>query len=160
MKLTKLFMEFFKSEQAAGIILILCTIISIIVANSPFGKEYLDFWHTKVGFETSSVTLKYSIEHWINDGLMAIFFLLIGLEIERELYIGELSDLKNATLPVFAAIGGMATPALLHFLFNRGLETQAGVGIPVKEVVRMVKPYPLAGMVLEHLNRLLLLRAT
>ena len=130
-KLTKLFIEFFESEKASGVILILCTTISIIIANSYFGKGYLDFWHTKVGFETSSIFLKYSVEHWINDGLMAIFFLLIGLEIERELYIGELSDLKNATLPVFAAIGGMATPAIFHFLFNRGTETQAGVGIPM-----------------------------
>lgn len=130
-KRTKLFVEFFESEKASGIILILCTLISIMIANSHFGKGYLDFWHTKIGFETSSIALNYSIEHWINDGLMAIFFLLIGLEIERELYIGELSDLKNATLPVFAAIGGMATPALLHFLFNRGTETQAGVGIPI-----------------------------
>jgi NhaA family Na+:H+ antiporter len=91
----------------------------------------LDFWHTKVGFETSSIALKYSVEHWVNDGLMAIFFLLIGLEIERELYVGELSNLKNATLPIFAAIGGLATPALLHFLFNQGTATQAGVGIPM-----------------------------
>jgi len=130
-KLTKLFVEFFESEKASGIILIPCTLISIMIANSYFGKGYLDFWHTKIGFETSSIALKYSVEHWINVGLMAIFFLLIGLEIERELYIGELSDLKNATLPVFAAIGGMATPAVLHFLFNRGTETQAGVGIPM-----------------------------
>lgn len=130
-KLTKLFVEFFESEQTSGIILILCTITSIFIANSYFGKGFLDFWHTKVGFEVSGIALKYSIEHWINDGLMAVFFLLIGLEIERELYIGELSDLKNATLPIFAAIGGMATPALLHFLFNRGIETQAGVGIPM-----------------------------
>jgi NhaA family Na+:H+ antiporter len=130
-KLTKLFVEFFESEKASGIILILCTLISITIANSYFGKGYLDFWHTKVGFETGGIALKYSIEHWINDGLMAVFFLLIGLEIERELYIGELSDLKNATLPIFAAIGGMATPALLHFLLNQGTETQAGVGIPM-----------------------------
>lgn len=130
-KLTKLFVEFFESEQASGVILILCTIISITIANSYFGKGYLDFWHTKIGFETSGIALKYSIEHWINDGLMAIFFLLIGLEIERELYIGELSDLKNASLPIFAAVGGMAIPAVLHFLFNRGIETQAGVGIPM-----------------------------
>ncbi len=130
-KLSKLFVEFFQSEQSSGIILILCTITSIIIANSYFGKGYLDFWHTKIGFETSSIALKYSVEHWINDGLMAVFFLLIGLEIERELYIGELSDLKNATLPIFAAIGGMVTPALLHFLFNRGTETQAGVSIPM-----------------------------
>src|SRR5688572_13853930 len=130
-KLTKLFVEFFESEQASGVILILCTITSILIANSYLGGGYLDFWHTKIGFETNAISLKYSIEHWINDGLMAVFFLLIGLEIERELYIGELSDLKNATLPIFAAIGGMVTPALLHFLFNLGAETQAGVGIPM-----------------------------
>jgi len=130
-KLTKLFVEFFESEQASGIILILCTVTSIIIANSYFGKGYSDFWHTKVGFETNGIALKYSLEHWIKDGLMAVFFLLIGLEIEREIYIGELSDLKNATLPIFAAIGGMVTPALLHFLFNWGTETQAGVGIPM-----------------------------
>jgi NhaA family Na+:H+ antiporter len=130
-KLTKLFMEFFESEQVSGIILILCTVTSIIIANSNFGKDYLDFWYTKIGFEIGGIALKYSLEHCINDGLMAIFFLLIGLEIERELYIGELSDLKNSTLPVIAAIGGMATPALLHFLLNRGTETQAGVGIPM-----------------------------
>jgi len=130
-KLTKLFVDFFESEQASGILLLLCTFTSIIIANSYFGKDYSDFWHTKIGFETGGIALKGSVLHWINDGLMAIFFLMIGLEIERELYIGELSDLKNATLPVFAAIGGMVTPALLHFLLNRGSETQAGVGIPM-----------------------------
>lgn len=130
-KLTKPFVEFLESEQASGIILILCTITSIAIANSLFGKDYSDFWHIKIGFEIGGIALKYSVDHWINDGLMAIFFLLIGLEIERELYIGELSDLKNALLPIFAAIGGMATPALLHFLFNLGTETQAGVSIPM-----------------------------
>jgi Na+:H+ antiporter, NhaA family len=129
--LTKLFMEFLKSEQASGIILILCTIASIVIANSDLGKYYSEFWHAKIGFQLGDIALNMKIEQWINDGLMAIFFLLIGLEIERELYIGELSDLKNTTLPVFAAIGGMATPALIHFLFNRGIETQAGVGIPI-----------------------------
>jgi Na+:H+ antiporter, NhaA family len=130
-KLTKLFIEFFESERASGVILILCTVTSIVIANSYFGKGYSDFWYTKIGFEIDGIALRYSVEHWVNDGLMAIFFLLIGLEIERELYIGELSELKNATLPVFAAIGGMATPALLHFLLNRGTESQAGVGIPM-----------------------------
>jgi Na+:H+ antiporter, NhaA family len=130
-KLTKLFIEFFKSNQASGVILILSMATSIVIANSRFGNGYLDFWHTKAGIEIGdTISLRYSLEHWINDGLMAIFFLLIGLEIERELYIGELSDLKNATLPFFAAIGGMVTPALLHFLLNRGTETQAGIGIP------------------------------
>jgi len=130
-KLTKIFAEFFESEKSSGIILILCTIVSIVIANSYFGKNYSDFWHTKIGFEIGGIALKYGIEHWINDGLMAIFFLLIGLEIERELYIGELSDLKNAALPIFAAIGGMVTPALLYFLINQGTETQAGAGIPM-----------------------------
>lgn len=128
---TKLFVEFLESTQVSGIILILCTATSILIANSDFGKGYSDFWSTKVGFEIGGIALKYSVEHWINDGLMAVFFLLIGLEIERELYIGELSDLKNASLPIFAAIGGMATPALLHFLFNRGTGTQGGIGIPM-----------------------------
>lgn len=130
-KLTKLFVDFFESEQASGIVLILCTVTSIVIANSYYGKDYTDILHTKIGFETGGIFLKNSIEHWINDGLMAIFFLMIGLEIERELYIGELSDLKNATLPIFAAVGGMVTPALLHFIFNRGSETQAGIGIPM-----------------------------
>lgn len=130
-KLTKLFLEFFDSEQSSGIVLIFCTMVSILIANSFLGNGYLHFWHKEVGFEIGSLTLKYSIEHWVNDGLMAIFFLLIGLEMERELYIGELSDLKNATLPIFAAVGGMATPSLIHFLFNQGSPTQAGGGIPM-----------------------------
>ena len=131
-KLTKLFVEFFESEQSSGIILILCTVTSIAIANSYFGKGYLDFWHTKVGLEIAdTIALKYSLERWINDGLMAIFFLLIGLEIERELYVGELSNPKNVSLPIIAAIGGMVTPALLHFLLNRGAETTGGAGIPM-----------------------------
>ncbi|MBE7432972.1 MAG: Na+/H+ antiporter NhaA [Anaerolineales bacterium] len=131
MKLTKLFKEFFDSEQASGIVLILCTAASIAAANSFFGSGYYDFWHTKLGFDAGGFVLKQSLEHWINDGLMAIFFLLIGLEIERELYAGELSSLKNASLPLFAAAGGMAFPALIHFLFNRGTIFQDGIGIPM-----------------------------
>jgi NhaA family Na+:H+ antiporter len=129
--LSKLFSEFLRSEQASGFVLILCTIASLGMANSSFGAGYADFWHTKIGFETGSLALKHSIGHWINDGLMAIFFLLIGLEIERELYVGELSDRKNAVLPVFAAVGGMLVPALCHFLLNRGTETQSGIAIPM-----------------------------
>lgn len=130
--LSKGFLEFFKSEEASGIVLILCTIASIAIANSDLGKGYLDFWHTKVGFEIGDTfSLVYSLEHWINDGLMAVFFLLIGLEIERELYLGELASPKSASLPIIAAIGGMATPALLHFLLNRGTDTIGGAGIPM-----------------------------
>lgn len=131
MKLTKLFNEFFESEQASGIVLILCAISAIAIANSSFGHTVLEFWHLKVGFEAGGIFLKQSIEHWINDGLMAIFFLLIGLEIERELYIGELSDRKSASLPIFAAVGGMAVPALVYFLINLGSDSVRGIGIPM-----------------------------
>lgn len=131
MRLTKLFLEFLKSEQASGIVLILCAVASITIANSPFGNGYLGFWHWDAGFEIGEFALKQSIEHWINDGLMAVFFLLIGLEIERELYAGELSSLKKASLPLLAAAGGMAIPASLHYLFNRGTEFQNGIGIPM-----------------------------
>lgn len=129
--LTKLFLEFLNSEQSSGMVLILCTIFSLLIANSSWGVGYLDFWHTKAGLEVGNYALKYSLEHWINDALMAIFFLLIGLEIERELYIGELSDLKNASLPIFAAVGGMAVPALIYLLINRGSSMQNGFGIPM-----------------------------
>jgi len=131
MKLTKLFKEFFENEQASGVILILCAVSAIAIANSSLGQPFLDFWHIKVGFETSGLFLKQSLEHWINDGLMAIFFLLIGLEIERELYAGELSDRKSASLPLMAAIGGMVVPVLIYFLINRGTDTIGGVGIPM-----------------------------
>jgi len=131
MKLTKLFTEFFESEQASGVILILCTIASIAVANSTLGNGYIDFWHAKVGLDFGGIHLKQTIEHWINDGLMAIFFLLIGLEIERELYTGELSSFKNALLPILAAAGGMIIPAAFFFALNRGTITQTGVGIPM-----------------------------
>ncbi len=126
-----MFREFLENKKAGGIILILCTAVSMIIANSSFGDGYIHFWHSVIGFNFGSIDLNYSVEFWINDGLMVIFFLLVGLEIERELYVGELSELKNAMLPVFAAAGGMLVPALLHFSFNAGTDTQSGIGIPM-----------------------------
>ena len=123
MKITKLFRDFFESEKVGGLILIGCTLLSLFLANSNFSENYIHFWHTDIN--------GHSLEHWINDGLMAIFFLLIGLELEREVYIGELSDLKKATLPIFAALGGMIVPALLYLSLNFGTETQSGAGIPM-----------------------------
>jgi NhaA family Na+:H+ antiporter len=122
-KLSKTFNDFFDGEKSSGVLLIICTIVSLIITNSILGENYLKFWHFYVG--------GLSIEHWINDGLMAIFFLLIGLELKRELYVGELSNIKNALLPIFAAIGGVALPALIHFSLNVGTPTQAGIGIPM-----------------------------
>jgi NhaA family Na+:H+ antiporter len=123
MRLTKLFTDFFNSEKAGGFILIGCTIISLLLANSTAGEAYVGFWHTKLG--------NYSLEYWINDGLMVIFFLLIGLELEREIYKGELSNLKTALLPVIGAAGGMLVPAGIYLLFNYGTAGQAGAGIPM-----------------------------
>jgi NhaA family Na+:H+ antiporter len=121
--LSDTFKRFFDSEKTAGILLIACTIVSLLIANSPLGDGYLHLWHAHVA--------GLSIEHWINDGLMAIFFLFVGLELERELYNGELSDLRNALLPIFAAVGGIAVPALIHYALNRGTDTTAGIGIPM-----------------------------
>lgn len=123
MNATKLFREFFESEKAGGIILVACTIISIGLANSGFQGVYLDFWHIEIA--------GHHLSHWINDGLMAIFFLLIGLELEREIYAGELADIKNALLPIAAAIGGMLVPAAIFLTFNWGTPAQPGAGIPM-----------------------------
>jgi NhaA family Na+:H+ antiporter len=130
-KLTNMFLEFFESEKASGIILLMSASVAILIANSPIGKDFLEFWHLKIGFDLGSFHLKQDILHWINDGLMAVFFLLIGLEIEREIYCGELSDFKNASLPIIAAFGGMLIPALIYLVLNQGKTTQNGFGIPM-----------------------------
>jgi len=122
-QLSATFRRFIHSRKAGAVLLILCTLASLVVANSAWGEGYLAFWHQKVA--------GLSIEHWVNDALMAIFFLLIGLELERELYNGELSDLRNAMLPIVAAVGGITVPALIHFMLNGGTATQAGIGIPM-----------------------------
>ncbi len=121
--LTETFTRFIESERAGGVLLVLCTAVSLALANSPLGDSWLGLWHAKLA--------GMSIEHWVNDGLMAIFFLMIGLELEREIYVGELSRLRNALLPIVAAIGGMAVPALMHYALNQGLPTQPGLGIPM-----------------------------
>ncbi len=123
MRATKLFTDFFNSEKAGGFVLVACTILSLTVANSTFGADYHHFWQTQLQ--------GHSFEHWINDGIMAIFFLLIGLELEREIYIGELSKIKDALLPIFGALGGMFVPAGIFLLFNYGTATQSGAGIPM-----------------------------
>ena len=130
-KVTHLFKEFLSNEQSSGIVLIIATIISLLIANSGMGSSYIEFWQTKVGTNAGGLYLNLSVEHWVNDALMAIFFLLIGLEVEREIYIGELSNLRNAMLPIFAAIGGMVVPAAFHYWFNAGTPTQGGFGIPM-----------------------------
>jgi NhaA family Na+:H+ antiporter len=121
--LSNTFKNFFESEKSGGILLIICTVVSLLLANSISGADYLSILQLYVG--------GLSVEHWINDALMAGFFLLIGLELERELYNGELSNFQNALLPIVAAIGGICLPALIHFVLNSGTPTQAGIGIPM-----------------------------
>ena len=122
-----IFKQFFKSGQVGGFLLLICVAISLIIANTASKESFEAFLETKLGFSS----VNYSILEWINDALMAIFFLLVGLEIKRELVEGELSSLKSASLPVIAALGGMLVPALIYFLLNRGTETAGGWGIPM-----------------------------
>ena len=115
--------RFTRSEQFGGVLLIGCTVVSLALANSPVSDAWIALWHLKLG--------PLSIEHWVNDALMAVFFLMIGLELERGIYVGALSEWRNALLPAFAAVGGMVAPALVHFAFNAGTEAEPGFGIPM-----------------------------
>ncbi|MEO7315672.1 MAG: Na+/H+ antiporter NhaA [Ginsengibacter sp.] len=122
MKGSNVFEEFYENAKG-GILLIICTILSLLIAQSSLSDGYLHFWNFKLG--------GLSLTQWVNDGLMAIFFLMIGLELKREVYVGELSNINNATLPLFAAIGGMIIPASIFMILNYGTPTQAGAGIPM-----------------------------
>ncbi len=121
--LSRTYIAFFNSEKAGGLLLLICTVLSLGLSNSPWGAEYQQLWQMRLGGLT--------LEHWINDALMAVFFLLIGLELERELYVGELANLRKALLPIVAAIGGIVIPAGIHLSLNSGTATQAGSGIPM-----------------------------
>jgi len=122
-KITRYFKQFFNRSESSGILLILCVIVSLFIANSSARESFHHLLEYPLG--------PYTFSEWVNDGLMAIFFLLVGLEIKRELIDGELSDLKNASLPIIAALGGMLVPALIYTLFNYGTEYQHGWGIPM-----------------------------
>lgn len=123
MALDRMFARFVQSGQAAGVLLLACTLLALTIANSGLADSYHGLWHSKIAGMSAA--------HWVNDGLMAIFFLLIGLELEREIYVGELSAPRKALLPFFAAAGGMAAPAAIHLALNGGTSTQAGFGIPM-----------------------------
>jgi Na+:H+ antiporter, NhaA family len=124
------FKKFINSEQSGGIMLMICTIIALLLANSQISAEFFKFWETTLGFSANGYLYQKTIHHWINDGLMAVFFLLIGLEIKREIIEGELSTYQKAILPIFAAFGGMIFPALLFIITNLGQPTLSGWGIP------------------------------
>lgn len=127
----KPFKRFFSSQSNGGIILMLCVVISLVIANSSLGSSFNDLLSNQFGFENDYIELKYSLLLWINDGLMAIFFLMVGLEIKRELVEGELSSIKQASLPIIAALGGMLVPALIYSLIDNSELTGQGWGIPM-----------------------------
>ncbi|WP_126650248.1 Na+/H+ antiporter NhaA [Chryseobacterium aureum] len=129
MNLSLYFKKFFDNSQSSGIILIFCVLISLLIANSSAAENFQHFLDKEVG--THLFGLEYPVSIWINDGLMAIFFLLVGLEIKRELIEGELSSFKNASLPIFAAVGGMLVPAAIYSIFNTGTAYSNGWGIPM-----------------------------
>jgi len=125
------FNRFFRTSAASGILLLASTIAALIWANSPWSHSYDSLWHAKVTVGIGSAQLSGSLQHWINDGLMAVFFFVVGLEIKREILVGELTTMRKAMLPVAAAIGGMLIPAAFYFAINMGKESSGGWGIPM-----------------------------
>lgn len=126
-----MFQEFFHSEVSGSIVLLTCTIAALLWANSPWSDKYFELAHTYVGVGWGEHVFKLSLSHWIGDGLMVIFFLVVGLEIKRELVVGQLSTAKQAILPVSAAVGGMLVPAAIFLVFNAGGSAEHGWGIPM-----------------------------
>jgi NhaA family Na+:H+ antiporter len=125
------FQEFINLESSAGFILLACTVIALVLANSSLQQYYTSLWQIELSIGIEGAILKKSLLHWINDGLMCIFFFVVGLEIKRELLIGELASVKRAILPMAAALGGMIIPAFIYYWFTAGTETEAGWGIPM-----------------------------
>ncbi len=130
--------RFLHVEAAGGAVLLGATAIALILANSPLGDGYVAFWTTPLEFGIGTFKMSYSLRHWINDGMMAVFFFVVGLEVKREIVIGELADLRKAALPIAAAIGGMLVPATVYLLFQAGEPAQAGWGIPMATDIAFV----------------------
>ncbi len=123
--------EFIHDEAAGGLLLMICAIVAMILANSGLSKWYNSFLHVQISLEIGPYVLSHTIHHWINDGLMALFFFVVGLEIKREILVGELADIRQAALPIAGAIGGMVVPALIYIMFNYSGETSSGWAIPM-----------------------------
>ena len=130
-KIATPFEHFLHAQTTTGLVLMTTTILALILANSPLAEAYADFFHMKIDFNVGSWELSHSLHHWINDGLMAIFFFIIGLEIKGEILDGELSNIKVAILPILAAVGGMIFPALIYLSINYGSAGEGGWGIPM-----------------------------
>jgi Na+:H+ antiporter, NhaA family len=130
-RIVRPFQDFANKQSSSGILLIIATAVALIWANSPWGESYVALWHTKLSVGVGDFSISKDLTHWINDGLMAVFFLVVGLEIKREVLVGELSSVRNAALPVVAALGGAVVPALIYLAINAGTEGSTGWGIPM-----------------------------
>jgi NhaA family Na+:H+ antiporter len=137
-RLAEPFAKFFKIEAAGGIVLLSCALIALGIANSPWAAPFAGLWHTKVGVSIGDFFLNLSLQHWINDGAMTLFFFLVGLEIKREMVHGELRKIRNAVLPVAAALGGMLVPAAIYLLFQHGQPGADGWAIPMATDIAFV----------------------
>ena len=125
------FGRFARTESAGGVVLIVSTLAALVAANSGWAGAYHALWETHLTLRIGGAALDYSLHHWINDGLMAVFFFVVGLEIKREIHGGELSELRRAALPLFAALGGMLAPAAIYFSLNVGTPAARGWGVPM-----------------------------
>ncbi|WP_027715333.1 Na+/H+ antiporter NhaA [Desulfuromonas sp. TF] len=125
------FEDFFKRQASGGIVLLGATVLAMVLANSPARDFYHHFWEIKLGIGFNEFGLTQSLHHWINDGLMAVFFFVVGLEIKREFLAGELASLRSATLPIAAALGGMVVPAVIYLMINSQGQETSGWGIPM-----------------------------
>ncbi len=125
------FQHFFHTEASGGLLLLGCTIVALVWANSPWAESYENLWETPFTVALGPFELSKPLLLWINDGLMAVFFFVVGLEIKREILVGELSSLRQALLPIFAAVGGMVVPAAIYLAFNAGTPAAAGWGTPM-----------------------------
>jgi NhaA family Na+:H+ antiporter len=125
------FQQFTRLQASSGILLLSATVLALLWANSPWSTSYFDLWDTYLSISLGALTLKETLLHWVNDGLMVVFFFLVGLEIKREILVGELASPRRAALPLLAAIGGMLLPATIYLAFNAGGASQDGWGIPM-----------------------------
>jgi NhaA family Na+:H+ antiporter len=132
------FERFLHIESAGGVVLLVAAIVALGLANSPWSEWFLGLWKTRVAFAIGDFEMDHSLKHWINDGLMAIFFFVIGLEVKRELVLGELRDLRRAVLPLVAAVGGMVVPAGIYLAFQAGEPAARGWGIPMATDIAFV----------------------
>jgi NhaA family Na+:H+ antiporter len=130
-RIVRPFQDFAHKQSSGGILLIIATLVALVWANSPWSESYAALWHTKLTVGIGDASISKDLTHWINDGLMAVFFFVVGLEIKREVLVGELSSVRNAALPVAAALGGAVVPAAIYLAFNVGTEGSAGWGIPM-----------------------------